>query len=226
MENIDKIIYINLDHRTDRNFEMLNVFKTYNFPHDKIIRFSAIKHDRGIAGCAKSHIGVIKMILQNGWSNVMIFEDDFEFNYEPCQFEQILTDFFKTYGTKYKLFQLTWGNSKDIKQIKKTNYYKCGRGGGAAGYIINKSFCEAYLNNLEEGLQKLLESNEPPGVNNYSPYNIDMYFGILQQQTLFWITYLPSIGYQRDSYSDIDSQKNKDINRIKKKCENTNLIEN
>ena len=42
MENIDKIFYINLSFRNDRNEHILEQFKKENLPLDKIERYEAI----------------------------------------------------------------------------------------------------------------------------------------------------------------------------------------
>ena len=61
---IDKVIYINLKERTDRNLKCLEIL-TKLFDKDKIIRFDAIKHEKGYIGCYKSHIGCLEIILEN-----------------------------------------------------------------------------------------------------------------------------------------------------------------
>ncbi len=79
LNGISKIVYINLDHRTDRNMEMLEQFEKLKIPKDKILRFSAIKHDNGSIGCTQSHIAVLEMAIREKWENVLILEDDFNF---------------------------------------------------------------------------------------------------------------------------------------------------
>jgi hypothetical protein len=60
------------------------------------------------------------------------------------------------------------------------------------------------MNNYINGIEKLKTCNGITcGENNISPFNIDMYWLTLQKNTFFWITYLPSIGFARESYSDI-----------------------
>ena len=82
LEHIDKIIYINLDSREDRKHEILEEFKRLQIPEDKIIRFTAIRHEtEGAIGCSQSHIAVLKMAIENNWKNYMVLEDDFNFIY-------------------------------------------------------------------------------------------------------------------------------------------------
>lgn len=71
----DGIYCINLDERTDRwsvaqeQFEKLNI-------KDKVKRFSALKHEKGVIGCRESHINIIREAKELGLKNVLIFEDD------------------------------------------------------------------------------------------------------------------------------------------------------
>ena len=62
MENIDKIIYINLDRRLDRKQEIAQEFDKMNISKEKIIRFSAINNkSRPGVGCTESHLEVLKL---------------------------------------------------------------------------------------------------------------------------------------------------------------------
>jgi glycosyl transferase family 25 len=201
---IEKFVYINLDHRSDRKDEIENHFQQYNIPKDKIIRLSATKHDKGNIGVFFSQIRALEMAIENNWNNVLILEDDFDFNYTKSELNSIFNEFTNLFKNKYDVFQLAWGPSKEVKQIRNTNFYKCICGGCAAGYLVNNTFYNKLLKNYKEGIQKLIETNgETYGPNGYSPYNIDMYWINLQKNSLFWITYLPTIGKVRPSYSDI-----------------------
>jgi glycosyl transferase, family 25 len=210
---VDKIVYINLESRIDRNDQLLSHLKEYNVPQNKIIRIDAVKHKVGIIGCGKSHIDALQYAIDTKLNNVMILEDDFNFTQPKDKIDEIFRDFFDLFKDKYKVFQLHWGQSAEVKQINKTQFYKANCGGYATGYIVNSSFYHQLMENLKYGNQMLISTyNDPnfsPGKNNFCEYNIDMYWTLLQKKTLLWITYLPSIGYQQYSYSDIDDHKNK-----------------
>ena len=90
---IDKIIYINLDHRTDRKKEIENELEKFNLKNYE--RFPAIKHINGAIGCSKSHLEIIKNAKQQGYKNILVLEDDFEFLVSKDQF----------YDQLYKLLQ-------------------------------------------------------------------------------------------------------------------------
>jgi glycosyl transferase family 25 len=66
MDRIDKFIYVNLDHREDRNSHILSEFKKFGIPEEKIIRFSAIKKEVGALGCSLSHMKMSEMFKESG----------------------------------------------------------------------------------------------------------------------------------------------------------------
>ena len=77
---INKLYYINLENRIDRDIHFLNEINTF-LPHykDKVERFTAIRHTIGSIGCTLSHISVLKKALQENHKYIIIFEDDFKF---------------------------------------------------------------------------------------------------------------------------------------------------
>ena len=98
MENIDKIVYINLEKREDRRKEIENELHNYNIDGE---RFEGIyeKPPRGILGCLKSHLSVLKMAKDKDYKNVLIFEDDFYFVEE----ENLVKKNMKLYQKLYML---------------------------------------------------------------------------------------------------------------------------
>lgn len=206
-EFIDKVIYINLDHREDRREIMKTFFMEGKVPEDKIIRFSAVQDTPGIIGAAKSHIGSLKLAIQNNWKNVLILEDDLQWN----NFEE-----------NYKKLE---------KLILNTNYDVCLLGGeyieikqefqikssfGTISYIVNSSYYKTLLSNFETGLLKKI--NEVPRKkyifspayeeyrihflkNNNLYYNIDVYWIKLQLKDN-WIGIVEPMCKQVESYSD------------------------
>jgi glycosyl transferase, family 25 len=102
MDNINKVIYINLNKRKDRNVKIKNHLNEY-FSNDKIMRFEAIENKHGNLGCYLSHIEVLKIIIQNNYENTLILEDDFIFNQNFEETDVIIEDFFKNYKKKYDI---------------------------------------------------------------------------------------------------------------------------
>ena len=73
---IDHIFYINLDKRMDRKTEFETSMARVGWKSE---RFSGIycPPPRGIVGCTKSHLAVLKLAKERKYKNVLIFEDDF-----------------------------------------------------------------------------------------------------------------------------------------------------
>ena len=99
MENIDKIYYINLEHRKDRKEHIEEIIKKYLDSELSItVRYNAIytKYDGNI-GCAMSHLDIIKDCISKNYNNVIILEDDFEFIIDKNKFHNYLNCFFKNF---------------------------------------------------------------------------------------------------------------------------------
>jgi len=75
-EFIEKVFLINLDHRTDRLEEMDCHLKEHGMEYE---RFPAIKDDNGIKGLILTMVELFKVILERGYKNVLILEDDAKF---------------------------------------------------------------------------------------------------------------------------------------------------
>src|SRR3990172_10356543 len=93
---IEKVIYINLDNRTDRRKEIEHELSVFSIPFQ---RFPAIKTAVGCVGCTQSHLQILKNAKQNNYKNVLILEDDFMFVVTREKMEKNLTELFeKTCG--------------------------------------------------------------------------------------------------------------------------------
>jgi glycosyl transferase family 25 len=60
MEHIHRIVYINLDRRTDRRQQLEDELQRLSIPGAKIERFAAVEHVEGLIGCGLSHLAVIR----------------------------------------------------------------------------------------------------------------------------------------------------------------------
>jgi glycosyl transferase family 25 len=185
-EFIEKVVYINLEHRTDRKQQIESELQKY-FPSEKVIRFNAIKHAHGGVGCSKSHMAVLEMAISEGWNNVLIIEDDAMWN----KFE-----------TGYPLLEKLSKNDYDVIVLGAAfaNYdsnYRLTKSTTTTAYIINKAYYETLLNNFKEGLEKLLSSEK------YTEYALDQYWSRVQS-TGKWYATIPSLIIQRPGMSDIE----------------------
>lgn len=203
MDYIDSIYYINLDHRTDRNKEMLECLDDLNVPKEKIHRIPAV-HIKGFGalGCTKSHILALETFINSNSNMAIILEDDFQYK-DKYTFWTDIEKVFKT-GIDFDILQLAYNSSEYnnivVYKTTDTNYDFLKRAEvtiTASAYIITKMFALTLLENFKESA-KLHESLGNP-IHDYSH---DIYWNKLKPISKWYVIY-PPIGFQRDSYSDI-----------------------
>jgi len=186
---VDKVVYINLAHRSDRKrqveSELLKVF-----PLEKILRFNAIKQEKGGIGCSMSHTNVLEMAIKNNWKNLLIVEDDLEWS----NFKEgisILSELVK------KPFDCIVLGGYSVNFDKKTFKLKdcCGR----TAYLVSNHYYQTLLDNYKEGLELLKKSY-------VFAYRGDRFWNRIQRRDN-WYVIVPKIANQRASFSDIEKRK-------------------
>jgi hypothetical protein len=185
---VDKVVYINLDHRTDRNEHMKQMTKTFG---NKVSRFSAIKTDYGLIGCCLSHIQILKTAIKDNCENILVLEDDAEW----YNFEQGYKTLRKLASDPYDVIML--GGSFVSYNPDTYKLLSCLT---TTGYLINRHYIHTLLSNFEEGLSLLIQ--------NYSMgpcYALDVYWKKLQQADNWYIVQPPLV-YQLPNYSDIENR--------------------
>jgi glycosyl transferase family 25 len=201
MENIDAILYINLEHRTDRNEHILSEINKICIDSTKIHRIDAIRKELGALGCGLSHIKALEYALEHlEWKNILILEDDFTF--KTNNKDEIINDIdtLLTYSENINIGLLS-SNLKHLKcddtanvKIKKVEFSQT-----ASAYIIKKEYIPILLNNFKEAVENMKNC----GVKHENC--IDQYWGKLQTSGNWYLIY-PPIGYQYDSFSDIENK--------------------
>ena len=190
MDKIEKVIYINLDHRTDRKEQVeLELLKV--FPIEKIVRFNAIYEPmKGHLGCSKSHIGALELAIKNNWKNVLIVEDDMIF----------VKDKFK-YGTQ--ILRLLFNKNPDVIVLGahtvsyNKNTFKLNNCLTTTAYLVFNHYYQTLLSNFKESALMLEKTYQ------IIPYAIDRYWTNLQEKDNWYIIY-PYLCIQNDGYSDTD----------------------
>jgi glycosyl transferase family 25 len=185
---VDKVVYINLDHRTDRNEHMKHMTKTFG---DKVSRFSAIKTDYGLIGCCLSHIEVLKMAIKDNCENILVLEDDAEWH----NFEQGYKTLKKLASNPYDVIML--GGSFVSYNPDTYKLFSCQT---TTGYLINRHYIHTLLSNFEEGLSFLRQNHS---MGPY--YALDMYWKKLHQKDNWYIVQPPLL-YQVPNYSNIENR--------------------
>jgi glycosyl transferase family 25 len=182
---IEKVVYINLDERTDRREQIESELS--KFPSEKVQRFSAIKHEKGAIGCTQSHIAVLEMAISEGWSNYLVIEDDAKWS---------------NFDKGYPLLQQLCKNHYDVIVLgsvfpKTDSNFKLTSCQTTTAFLVNKPYYQTLLTNFKEGLAGLVKTG------NYPTYAIDQYWHRLQPPGK-WYAVVPSLMIQRPSFSDIN----------------------
>ncbi len=197
METIDKVIYINLDRRTDRRQEIEAELDTLGIPQEKRYRFSAIARNPGWIGCTRSHYEVLKLAKEAGWSRVWILEDDWMATSAPSDIQTALDSVFQGIPTWDVLFLASHVQASEAIP----NWTTVRRGFNiqtASSYIVNASFYDRLLKNLEEAVL-----GAEAGGNHWDCIN-DQYWKRLQaDRSTTWLYFSPALGKQRPSHSDL-----------------------
>ncbi len=201
MDAVDKIVFINLDSRTDRLAEIRDEMAKLGVLH-RAERFAAIAHSRGSYGCALSHLAVLKSARDDpAVHRLAVFEDDFEIVGNPEDVLSSLAAFNDSFGAEFDVLFLavsiiqcepcrTLPNGKEIVRVT--------RGQTTGGYIINRRSFDALISLWEGHLDTLLAT----GISHSCP---DLSWFPLQVEGT-WLAFAPRFAKQRASYSDIEKR--------------------
>ena len=182
-------IYINLDHRTDRNESIKKELSKIGIDNPK--RFPAIKTEMGIVGCCLSHMRCIQEAMQKDLDYICIFEDDIIIK-RP---ELLMRKVKKLINNDWDCLLLSGNNFKPYVEYE--DYIKVSKCFCLSSYIIKKHYYQTYLDNLNEGLKLLLKSGD-------RQYSLDYYNHKLQREDT-WYLLTPVCIYQKEDYSDIEN---------------------
>lgn len=192
---IDGIVYINLDSRKDRKKQILKEINDLKIPKEKIHRIQACYSSlNGHYGCSLSHLAAIDLAIKKNWEKVLILEDDCVFS-KKNEIDSFLTFFFKKIkkwdvlflGAKVYKTQET--ELKDINKVIKATYSHC--------YLVNKNYLSILANIFFQSSELL---KDKPFLF-YTNYAIDRLWLPLQIKDNWFIS-SSLFAKQRASYSD------------------------
>ena len=203
LDKIDKILFINLEHRKDRLTQINKEFDKMNFPKNKIERIDAVNEKyNGHIGCCKSHIKTMKNIIKNNYKYTLVFEDDFVFKVDKNTFNKKVSQFLKDYKDDWDMIQLASGyvstEDTDNDDVKKVNHSST-----SSAYIINKHFAPILLDDLETSLSLMKKDMEEYIRKNNNvmkkkfntQYALDQRWYKLQKKSK-WYLFKPYLGRQ------------------------------
>ena len=201
MNSINKIYYINLQHRHDRKETFINWITDSGFPLEKVERIDAIYNDsKGYIGCTMSHIKAIETFMDSKHEVCIIYEDD----YVPLDGKNYWNNVTKIFETDIKFDAMLLSYNDSELSIVDTKYDFIKRvlfTYTASGYMIRRDFAPIILQNFKECLRLCIEE-EAITKRNTETYCIDVYWRKLIKEYEFYCFY-PRLGRQMESYSDI-----------------------
>lgn len=190
-EFIDKVIYINLDHREDRRDIMKTFFEKGQIPDEKVVRFPAIKTEDGRIGAIHSHLEVLKLAKQNNWKNVLICEDDLEWTEEFNDGYKKLEEYVNL-PNWHVIMLLGW--------YVKYNFPRVMAAGNAGCYLVNSTYYDMLIHNRSESLRQLNGFGKLMyGIGHFT---VDVYWAKLMK-VHNWYGVNPCLCRQKNTYSDI-----------------------
>jgi len=183
----DKIFCINLDRRQDRWAQCITEFDKHKLC---VERFAAVdgntmrangKLTTGEMGCCMSHVGVLKLMIENRWNKILVLEDD-------ISFLENLNEFWET---NQKFIPETWnmlylgGSHLNDPVHLNGPIYKISKTYTTSSYGITLSMANSVVRNIETmGSQvDVMYSEVHRGGSSY--------------------TFKPSIAWQRAGISDV-----------------------
>lgn len=199
LNDFDGIVYINLDHRKDRNKRILSELVKIQAPKDKIHRISAFHTPlNGHKGCAYSHLCAIKLAMDHQWETVLILEDDCLFDQTADEIDRYIGSFLSKVD-KWDVFFL----STNLKMWEETSWdhiLRVKRSHAAHAYVVNRHYYET-LYNLFKSSYELLEDV----VFYFQAANqcLDVQWNVLQEKDLWYVGKKPIL-HQGNSFSDIE----------------------
>jgi len=208
---VDAVIYINLDSRPDRMAEITQEMSRIGLPSEKIYRLSAVKRKWGALGCSLSHIACMNFIIERGWKRTLVLEDDAGFEDKDKarwaagvkDVNAILTSSPLTNAESKWDVVFLGGFVRDPSGPIKTEYNTLWRTKNTScthAYIVRGDYAKKILSHTEMAVQMMMKNPA-----NVKQYNLDNAWSALMAEDRWFIT-IPTLAYQRESYSDIEGQ--------------------
>lgn len=188
-ESIDKILVINLEHRTDRREK---IQRELDFlPKEKIVFVKAIYNsDNPRLGCAQSHIKALELAQANKWRNVLILEDDMTWNRNKYsegtkRLRQLISSVDWNVILLGALSPIFYENSLQVRNAQ-----------GAHAYLIKSEYYSVLSSYWKQNLSEIHPHKTA----------IDEIWHYLMVSDKKWYVVVPLLCLQSEGYSDIDKK--------------------
>ena len=195
IEDIKHAFYINLASRPDRKQHVEAQLTSIGITDFK--RFNAIKLPNGALGCSLSHLKCLETAKAEGWSHLLIVEDDILF-LNPELFKNQLNKFLSTHKS-WDTILVAGNNIPPYQPIDDTcvRVFSCQT---TTGYIVQNHYFDTLIENIRIGINKLIGFPD-----KHVLYAIDKYWFQLQKKDK-WYLIIPLSVTQREDYSDIEKR--------------------
>lgn len=194
---IDNIIYINLDTSTDRNNMLLAQLRQQNFSrHTKIFRLNAIRDQDRVKACYLSHMHALSWAAQHCQGNVLILEDDFQFQLsvaENQKYMQSIKDL-RWDVIHFGQYVHAW---QRVSHLENPKVFRALHSTTGSGYLIHADYIDTLTMKFHEALQQRI------GKAKFDNNDCQDQLQIHIQQRDFWIAFDQPIGGQSLGVSTI-----------------------
>lgn len=204
-DDLDAVIYLNLENRPDRKALIIEELERANIDPKKVHKISSVYIPKnGHKGCVQSHIMALELASLNGWNRVLILEDDATIS-EPILFKMRLRTLLKTLDEKKWDVLLLGACVKEYDEeytpvnvdgnsIQKVNAATCGH-----AYIING---QRYRDKLLSLFKDCNNNMSPEMMNlvNHEPHALDQRWKDFQRRDK-WFCLENDIVSQRNIWS-------------------------
>ena len=204
---VDRIFYINLEHRKDRKEQIEAEIRNYDPNLEITERFDAVNIKptannitNGRIGCTMSHAKIVQIAKERGYKNILILEDDFHFLIEKDKMLNNLHTFYENINDYHMILLGT--NYARFYDTGFPNIYKVSNSQTTSGYIINHSVYDDFLKMTDYAIDGLIKTGNP------DIYAIDFAWKSLQgkNKQIYSFNKATRVGIQRPSYSDIEGR--------------------
>ena len=204
--NIDGIIYINLENRDDRKKLVIQELTKINTNMTKVQKVSGIYIPKnGHKGCIQSHLLALHIAKMNKLNNVLIFEDDFELNVNPTDFNNKINYIFKYIkdnNTKWGVIMIATSHANK-KNIDNDNIIvKINSSTTSSAYIVNNTYYDTLINLFTNCNDKMSKDKWTNG--NWELYALDQQWLPLQMKDN-WLGFNIDLSKQRNISSSINN---------------------
>ena len=192
MDTIGKVVYINLDKRTDRRAQIEEELTRWGLNAERFAAYEVPGY--GLVGCARSHCEVLRQAIEEGVSSLLVIEDDVRFFGTRADADVRLRAALDAHPD-YDVLMLDY-----VLQRSDPPEQGVGRvleGSTTGMYLVRGAYLPTLYQNFLESYNHLLVAPHIHWV-----YSCDQYWKRLQPQGK-WFYLSPRFGAQRPGYSDI-----------------------